>query len=78
MKEPHSESASSESRCKGGVWRRRRGEKQRDSLPPGQVTSPSTLLRALSLSEGSPPNKESVSPRPLRLCVENPILGKSD
>jgi hypothetical protein len=36
---------------------------------------PSALL-ALSLSKGSPPNKKSVSPRPLRLCVENPILDK--
>ena len=26
----------------------------------------------------SPPNKKSVSPRPLRLCVENPILDKSE
>jgi hypothetical protein len=26
----------------------------------------------------SPPNKKSVSLRPLRLCVENPILDKND
>jgi hypothetical protein len=32
---------------------------------------PSTLLRALSLSKGSPPNKKSLSLRPLRLCVES-------
>ena len=26
----------------------------------------------------SPPNKKSISLRPLRLCVENPILDKSE
>ena len=44
------------------------------------------LLRALSLGVTeaflfggfSPPNKKSVSPRPLRLCVENPTLDKRD